>query len=808
MQNDWESKLSPFRARLLGWLAFRLAARMLPLLVHPTDVGSLGRSLLLPLFGGLAIARSAEKLPAGQAHKLEQIKTETSKYGFHTRMLGFQEVGDREQAVEHFFDLCAARSLAHFPDEIIARYEESRDRLHPDSDAHGAVQEAAFITRKVSEACVNVLKWMPMEAKFLERSFYDDLDLVDSGKAIGAEPIWTGDVPKEWNARWIQIRNSLLARGEGEAWFVWTDWYEARLRGDSVNEVLELPRVSIFLGDEWNSGPRSVNSHIKSYLDPMVAPTVSDSVGRKVTDSAPANREGPTTQDRLGRRPFAHKLVELIEGLKADTGAYDFAIHMHAPWGVGKSSVIAMVTEILEDRDRDDAQDWAVFTFNAWEHEHRKLPWWPFLRSLRQASIAEKQRRGADASADWTWLWWWMRRAGDFAAPILFAAVAIGLLCWGLISQGVFVTEAGIDLPKMAGLIAGVTTLLVTFSALGSRLIIGPKDQSDFYFSLSRNPWKRVRSRFRDLAGKLNRPVCIFIDDLDRCQASYVVDVLTGIQTHFRKDNVVYVVAADRKWLRTSFETAYKDFVDKSGQKEDRLGYLFLEKVFQLSVPLPRIPAYYREAYIRELLDDEEVAAPEAGSVEDSAAFDAEMKALRQGGGETPDAPPDAPEESEANEGVDSPARPSAKEAARKTREALEKSASKEEASAVKHRLRDLIDCFPSNPRVIKRVINAYGVHMFEAFFEDIHVSEKRRDLIARWAILEQCYPALIDILIDEPELAEYFNPIEGELSELPAGSEFKSFFDLPPVKALFVDGETFHLTPDVVREFTEGQRG
>jgi KAP family P-loop domain len=44
----------------------------------------------------------------------------------------------------------------------------------------------------------------------------------------------------------------------------------------------------------------------------------------------------------------------------------------------------------------------------------------------------------------------------------------------------------------------------------------------------------------------VNRPVVVFVDDLDRCESKYVVEFLEGIQTLFREAPITYVVAADR----------------------------------------------------------------------------------------------------------------------------------------------------------------------------------------------------------------------------------------------------------------------
>src|SRR3712207_7942290 len=47
-----------------------------------------------------------------------------------------------------------------------------------------------------------------------------------------------------------------------------------------------------------------------------------------------------------------------------------------------------------------------------------------------------------------------------------------------------------------------------------------------------------------------------FVDDLDRCQSSYVIRLLEGIQTLFSDPRVMYVISADRRWLRSEEHTS------------------------------------------------------------------------------------------------------------------------------------------------------------------------------------------------------------------------------------------------------------
>jgi len=48
---------------------------------------------------------------------------------------------------------------------------------------------------------------------------------------------------------------------EGENWQVWTDWYEARLEGQPINDSLEFARAAI-LNEHWVKGPRFINAEI------------------------------------------------------------------------------------------------------------------------------------------------------------------------------------------------------------------------------------------------------------------------------------------------------------------------------------------------------------------------------------------------------------------------------------------------------------------------------------------------------------------------------------------------------------------
>src|SRR5262249_10595706 len=93
---------------------------------------------------------------------------------------------------------------------------------------------------------------------------------------------------------------------------------------------------------------------------------------------------------------------------------------------------------------------------------------------------------------------------------------------------------------------------IAAFVATGRAIVFGPSNNAKFYSDLSGDPLARITRLFKFIVSCAARPVAIFIDDLDRCDEPYVVDLLNGIQVLFRSKRVAYLVAADRDWIRAA----------------------------------------------------------------------------------------------------------------------------------------------------------------------------------------------------------------------------------------------------------------
>ena len=109
---------------------------------------------------------------------------------------------------------------------------------------------------------------------------------------------------------------------------------------------------------------------------------------------------------------------------------------------------------------------------------------------------------------------------------------------------------------------------------------------------------QQISRHFERLVFMMKQPIAVFVDDLDRCNDSYTVEFLERIQTLFREAGVFYVIAADRRWLFSSYKRAYDSFKNDIDEPGRPLSHLFLEKTFQLSVNLPRLSPELQRQYL------------------------------------------------------------------------------------------------------------------------------------------------------------------------------------------------------------------
>ncbi|HZI19704.1 MAG TPA: P-loop NTPase fold protein [Pyrinomonadaceae bacterium] len=515
-----------------------------------------------------------------------------------------------------------------------------------------------------------------------------------------------------------------------------------------------------------------------------------------MSDSAPLHLDDPAHVDYLGRRDFAVALAVRLKRVweqvsevrsrrgqnRGEPSRSSFVLHLHGAWGAGKTSLLNFLRAELQSEGgagpgaTSDAEGagWVVVDFNAWQHQRVSPPWWPLHETIYRQSVQQLERKFG--ARPWAWFvrlrehWWRFstgRKAYLWTALICFFFLAV------LLYMGALTGSAAGDNIKTAAAVAGAVGGIWSLGLVVSRsLLSGTSRSAQTFMEGAGDPMERVSGHFRDLLGWVGRPVVVFVDDLDRCQPKYVVELLEGVQTLFSDPRIFYVIAADRRWLHVCFEKSYSDFSDAVREPGRRLGSLFLEKAFELSVSVPRVSPEVRERYWRHLVtgagsklgkEMEEARAEAAADFEEARTESEVFELLRE----------------PASVGAD-PLREHVRMGA-----AVRRLASHEMDASAEQFLQRFAPLLEPNPRAMKRLVNAYTVLRDAALLAGVDVLGDLdvRKQLALWAIVSLRWPMLEEYLEQHPEEIDLIR--EGRYAES-GGEALKHLMASPEVGAVF----------------------
>jgi KAP-like P-loop domain-containing protein len=515
-----------------------------------------------------------------------------------------------------------------------------------------------------------------------------------------------------------------------------------------------------------------VEKNFDSLLTPDAKKTWESIFGQHDTVRTLSDDPASATElDILGRKVFARGLVERILQIKHEEVPENgsFMIHIHGPWGSGKTSILNFMQHQLEEESHelDEAnenvdekgkekekrrQKWIVVRFNAWQNQRSGPSWWSLMDAVFKSGIRRL----------WKIAWWrcipiflweniwrvWKGRSPIFWVLTVLAIVIGVTIYYNLFNVGTLISQNG---SSTVAILTIIISLLTGLGAISTSLVPGSARAADQFVELSSDPMQRISGHFNRLIGMMGYPIAIFIDDLDRCNYTYTVEILERIQTLFRQAGVFFVVTADGQWLYSSYQKVYENFKPEIDEPGRPLGHLFLAKTFQLSIPLPRLSSDLQNQYWEYLLETN------GKNKIDKSLDDAKKAAQDEFRGLSDQAILEKTEEKSDN--------PIQKQARKEV--AVTELAKKKRKPHLEQFLKPYAKFLEPNPRAMKRLINTYSLMRDICILEEVKMDRQK---LALWTILSMRWPLLSQYLERKPEKISFImqnkKPRDKELDE------------------------------------------
>lgn len=273
-------------------------------------------------------------------------------------------------------------------------------------------------------------------------------------------------------------------------------------------------------------------------------------------------------------------LVAAVASTARNQRLLPVTIGVYGDWGSGKSTVVRMVKEQL-----DADQGTLCVYFNGWLFEG-----YEDAKAAIIGSILDEleDRRGA------------VSKAGDLFNRLRKRVNWFRLMGWGI--KTYFSVKAGLPPVPEA---AAVATEVVKSAADGMEEVIkeAPEGEDNI-----RRTVRQFHDDFEKLLEKTDvKTLVVFIDDLDRCLPTTVIETLEAIRLFVFVKRTAFVISADERLVRHAVQTQYRDFADPDRD----LGREYLEKLVQVPIHVPALSRADIATYLNLLFAELHLSADE-----------------------------------------------------------------------------------------------------------------------------------------------------------------------------------------------------
>lgn len=315
----------------------------------------------------------------------------------------------------------------------------------------------------------------------------------------------------------------------------------------------------------------------------------------------------PLTLDDHQSSWLSNKTAVLTNFIRTSGTKPPITVAITGPWGSGKSSYMQLAKQQLE------LSGFHTVWFNAWHSKGEQA----LLTALLQAINDQAIPRWFQIDGFWVrirllWqraklrlvfglaliLFIWLLQRGDLLGPGLnngYAEMPITTIAATFIAFLIVVrnkmTALGISSKKLVHMISPLTTS----KSLGS--------------PITRNSFSES---FMELNEALGKKLIIFIDDLDRCEGSRVMDTLQSINFLTTSGDCFFVLGMDPNWIKAwmaldfdKVSAVMPDSTSIDSYEAKDMATNYLQKLINIEIPVPVVPTSQLQKSISSQPDNE-----------------------------------------------------------------------------------------------------------------------------------------------------------------------------------------------------------
>ncbi|EFI23238.1 KAP family P-loop domain protein [Neisseria sp. oral taxon 014 str. F0314] len=314
--------------------------------------------------------------------------------------------------------------------------------------------------------------------------------------------------------------------------------------------------------------------------------------------------ENPTfdTQDEFKRKPIAENIIRLL------TSDIDLSpMVIDGGWGTGKTEFCQKLIRLMQQQH----PDYQPVYIDAFRSDHSGEPLLALLAEIIKACTPEDT--GEQPSEQRKNITKKVAKAAGFVMKTVAKAAVGHVLKQNMedLAEGMSqIINDEQEAKNAAATVAGAATILASHSidaTIDATVEALLKEQIEAEKNL-----ETLKACLKELAAE--KPIILFIDELDRCRPDYAVDMLEVIKHVFDVENVKVVLVTNTKQLRAAINHRYGVEVD--AQK-------YLDKFLKYSFALPdKIVARFEEErtlvsveYFKQLIRNSRMASELQGLI-------------------------------------------------------------------------------------------------------------------------------------------------------------------------------------------------